>query len=163
MDAATADLFKDVIDAMKIIIPMVIMGCVNIFITIYTVKHQFNIERFRLHEKNSVDAHSRLLKFARYLQNDTFPLAENKRNAFKDIMRTYYIGKLELDYVYFSRKVADVLDTIEEHYVCMTRGELIPEMDPDNEKEFIEHKLFQLAETLTKYVKKTMKEKGVSA
>ena len=160
MDAATADLLKAIAtDAIKIICPAAIAA----YVSYRTVKRQFDIERIRLHEKDSVDAHRRLLKFARSLRNDTFPLAEDKRRALMDLMRQQYIGKLELDYVYFAGEATDVLDTLEERYVCMTRGVLIPEMDPVDENEFLEHKLFQLADSLAKYVKKTMKDKGVSA
>jgi hypothetical protein len=160
MDAATADLLKAIAtDAIKIMAP----AAITAYVGYRTVKHQFDIERVRLHEKDSVDAHKRLLKFARELRNDTFPLAEDKRRGFKDLMSKCYIGQLELDYVYFSEEATQVLDILEEQYVCLTRSELISEIDPDEEKEFVERKLFVLADELAVYVKRTMKAKGVSA
>ena len=160
MDTITADLIKVIVtDALKIIAPATIAA----YISYRTMRRQFDIERIRLHEKDKVDAHKRLLKFARDIYKNTFPLAEDKRRAFYDIMRRQYFGKLELDYVYFSDEATMVLDALEERYDCMTRGELIPEMDKDEEESFFEDKLFQLADGLIKYVKKTMRMKGVSA
>jgi len=160
MDTATAELIKAVVtDAIKIIAPAAIAA----YVSYRTVKRQFDIERVRLHEKDKVEALKRLLKFAREMRNGTFPLAEEKRRAFLNIMRSHFFGKLELDYVYFSDEVTKLLDDLEERYICMTRGELIPEMDAKEENEFIEHKLFEVADVLTKTVKKTMRTKGISA
>lgn len=160
MDTATADLIKAVAtDAIKIIAP----AAIAVYVSYRTVKRQFDIERVRLHEKDKVEAHKRLLKFAREMRNETFPLAEEKPRAFLDIMRSQFFGKLELDYVYFSDEVTKLLDDLEERYVCMTRGELILEMDAKEENEFIEHQLFEVADVLAKAVKKTMRTKGISA
>ena len=159
MDTVTADLVKDIVTAALMIVAP---AAITAYVSIRALKWQLEIERVRLHEKEKVDAHKRLLKFARELRNDTFPLAENKRHAFKDLMRNHYTGKLELDYVYFSDEATRVLDALEERYVCMTRPELIPEMDADEENVFVEQKLFQLGDELAKYVKQTMRTRGGS-
>jgi len=126
-------------------------------------KRQFDIERIRLHEKDQVDAYKRLHMFAHNLRNSTFPLADDKRQTFINLMRSDYLGKLELDYVYFSDGVTKILENLEERFLCMTRGELIPEMDQRDEEEFVERELPRLADSLTKHVRKAMSAKRITA
>src|SRR5713226_8989682 len=98
---------------------------------------QIRLERVRLHDVERVEAHKRLFAFARRLSNRTFPLAENKRRVFLDLMRNEYLGKAQLDYLYFSRGVTKLLDELESQYTGMTNPDLIPEMNPQDEEDFL--------------------------
>jgi len=137
MDPATIDLIKVVAtDAIKILGPALIAA----YVAYRASKTQFSIEKLKIHDKDRTEAYKRLLAFSRKLRNETFPLAEHKRSAFIDIMKNEYLQRLELDYVYFSEDTTTILDELESRYVCMTRGELISEMDAEEENDFVEKK-----------------------
>lgn len=107
-------------------------------------RSQIRLEKVRLHDLERVEAHKRLFAFARRLANTTFPMAENKRKAFLHLMREEYVGKAQLDYLYFTRSVTTLLDDLESRYTCMTDHDLIPEMNPEEENAFLEHQLFPI-------------------
>lgn len=153
MDTATIDLIKVIsTDAIKILGPALIAA----YVAYRASKTQFSIEKLKIHDKDRTEAYKRLLAFSRKLRNETFPLAENKRSAFVHIMENEYLERLELDYVYFSEDTTTILDEFKSRYFCMTRGELIPEMDTEEEKDFIENKLYSMAEDLAKQARKAV-------
>lgn len=153
MDTATIDLIKVIsTDAIKILGPALIAA----YVAYRASKTQFSIEKLKIHDKDRTEAYKRLLAFSRKLRNETFPLAENKRSAFVHIMENEYLERLELDYVYFSEDTTTILDEFESRYFCMTRGELIPEMDTEEENDFIENKLYSMAEDLAKQARKAV-------
>ena len=154
MDPTTADLIKTIgTDALKIIAPAAIAA----WVSYRTVKRQFDIERMRLHEKDRVEAHRRLLTFARHLRNEVFPLAQDKEVAFTRLMQEQYFGTLELDYVYFADSVATILEFIEDRFACLTRPELIPEIPEDDLEKFLEEDLYHRAGDLIAHVKQSMR------
>lgn len=153
MNTATIDLIKVIsTDAIKILGPALIAA----YVAYRALKTQFSIEKLKIHDKDRTEAYKRLLAFSRKLRNETFPLAENKRSAFVHIMENEYLERLELDYVYFSEDTTTILDEFESRYFCMTRGELIPEMDTEEENDFIENKLYSMAEDLAKQARKAV-------
>ncbi len=77
--------------------------------------------------------------------------------------KEYFEKKINEDAVYFPDEASKILDELESRYLCMIRRELIPEIDTNEEEDFIENKLFELSENLSKYVRDTMKKKGVRA
>ena len=77
-------------------------------------------------------------------------------------MSSEYFGKLDVDSLYFADETAKALDELESRYVCMTNPDLIPEIDPQEEEEFLENRLFQVAEHLAQQVRAAMNVRGVS-
>lgn len=150
MEPSTIELVKDVLtDAIKILGPAIITA----FVAYRSFKEQFAIEKLRLHDKDRIEAHKRLFLFARKMSNETFPLADNKLSAFKCLMKKEYFGKIDIDSVYYPDAVIEILDKLESQYICMTRGELIPEMDEKELELFIENELFNYAKKLRKAAK----------
>lgn len=156
MDPITANLLAD---AIKILGPAVVTAVV----AYRTVKAHFEVERMKLFDKDRTEAYKRLLRFARKLRNQTFPLAERKRDAFKNIMKQDYFSALDLDSIYFGERPIKILDELESRYVCMTSADLIPEVDSNEEKEFLDEKLFNLAEELYEQVREVAHKRGISA
>lgn len=153
LEPATAELIKVIgTDAIKILGPALIAA----YAAYRAAKIQFSIEKLKIHDKDRIEAYKRLLAFSRKLGNEAFPLAENKRSAFVHVMKDEYLQRVELDYVYFSKDITKILDEFESRYVCMTRGELIPEMDTEEENNFLEKKLFSMTEDLAKHAKKAV-------
>lgn len=153
LEPATVELIKVIgTDAIKILGPALIAA----YVAYRASKTQFSIEKLKIHDKDRIEAYKRLLAFSRKLGNETFPLAENKRAAFVHVMKNEYWQRVELDYVYFSEDTTKLLDEFESRYVCMTRGELIPEMDTEEENNFLEKKLFSMTEDLAKRAKKAV-------
>jgi hypothetical protein len=160
LEPATIELIKVIAtDGIKILGPAIITG----FVAHRTLKRQFEIEKLRIHDKDRIDAYKRLYVFARKLQNVTFPLAEGKRSDFINIMSKDYFNKMILDSIYFTTSITNILDEIEEQYICMTRGELIAELDQKEATAFLENKLFDYSKSLIKNVRKLMKEIARSA
>lgn len=160
MDPNTAELIREVAtDALKILGPAIIAAIA----TYKSIKSQYNIEKLRLHDKDRALAHKQAFLFARRLRNRIFPMASDKVNAFKAVMRDEYFGKLDMELVYFGEDISTILDRLEEGYICLTDPDLIPEMDPDKTKKFLEEELFEMTDQLVKAVRKSMREGGVSA
>lgn len=154
MEPATIELIKALgTDAIKILGP----ACIAAYVAYRASKNQFSIEKLKIHDKDRIEAYKRLLAFTRKLGNETFPLAEDKKTAFINVMKNEYWQRVELDYVYFSDDTTKILDEFESRYVCMTRGELIPEMDTDEEDDIFEKKLFSMTEDLAKFAKNAVK------
>jgi hypothetical protein len=156
LDPITANLLTD---AIKILGPAIVTAVV----AYRTAKTHFETERMKLFDKDRTEAYKRLLRFARKLKNQTFPLAERKRNAFEKIMKQDYFDAVELDSIYFGERPVAILDELESRYVCMTDPDLIPEMDPDDERKFLDEKLYGLAEELSKEVRAIARKRGISA
>lgn len=110
-------------------------------------RHQFRIERLKLHDSARVEAYKRVALFAGKISGSVFPLAEDKQSAFNRIMRKHYLGQIEQDYIYFNSRIQGILDEFEEQYVCMNRLELIPETEAEREQ-FLEKRAFDLAQSL---------------
>lgn len=108
---------------------------------------QFRLEKLRLHDRDRIDAYKHLFAFTGRLSSGLFPLAEKKASAFQSTMKEHYFGKLEFKYVYFTDRIVEILEELEEQYVCMVRPELIPETEYERE-EFLEKKLFELVQEL---------------
>jgi hypothetical protein len=156
VDAATAELLTD---AVKILGPAIVTAVVAFKVA----RYQLEIERVKLFDKDRTEAYRRLLRFAHKLKNHTFPLAEDKRKEFKSIMEQDYFGSIEHDLIYFDDTSIKILDELDSRYVCMTHPDLIPEMDRDEEREFLEKKLFGLSEELASQVRKVMRKRRISA
>ena len=158
MDATTIDIIKAVAPYAIIVLQVIISP----YFVYRAAKLKLDIERIRLHEKDKLEAYKRLFKFAHDLRNNTFPLADGKRPAFISLMQSHYVGKLQLDFIYFPDDIAKILDTLEEHFICMTRVELVPEMDLKDEEEFVERELSKLADLLANHVKKAISAKRIT-
>jgi len=117
----------------------------------------------KLFDKDRTEAYKRLLRFARRLKHQTFPLAERKRNAFEKIMKQDYFDAVELDSIYFGQRPVAILDELESNYLCMTDPDLYDVMAPDEEKKFLEEKLYCLAVELSKEARAIARKRGVSA
>jgi len=122
MEKHTIDALSNVaIEAIKIIGP----AAVAAFATYKVARSQFDIEKIRLHDKDRVSAYRRLYVFARNLEKDTFPLSERKEKHFLDMMRSSSYRKIQLDAVYFTDEISNILEELEDNFICSTRGELI--------------------------------------
>jgi hypothetical protein len=110
-----------------------------------------------LHDKDKIEAHKKLFLFARKIQNQLFPMAEGKRSSFCSLMEKEYFNKIDFDSVYYTDEVLEILAELESRYTCMTRKELIPEMDEKEEDIFIEEKLFKFGEELCENIRKNIK------
>ena len=146
-------------DAIKILGPAIVAA----WVTYKATRAQIDLERVRAHEKDRIQAYKELFSFAKKLQNRTFPLAEAKRVAFIELMRSEYLGKLDRVLVYFGEDSLHVLDALESQYVCMTDPNLIPEMSLDDEERFLETDLYQSAQKLIDHAKKATRIRGVNA
>lgn len=160
MEPATAELIQAVAtDAIKILGPAIITG----WVTYKVARAQIKLEKVRVHERDRMEANKRLFSFVRKLQNQTFPLAEEKRRSFIEIMRKEYFGKLDGDLLYFTDDSLRVLDALESQYICMTNPDLIPEMNPNDETRFLENELFQSAQQLVDQVRSATRIRDVNA
>jgi len=146
-------------DAIKILGPAIVTA----WVTYKIARSQIDLEKVRVHEKDRIEAYKKLFSFAKKLQNQVFPLAEGKRKAFIETMRNEYFGKLDRDLVYFEEDPLRVLDALESRYVCMTNPDLIPEMDPDEERKFLESELLQSAQELIDQVKHATRIRWINA
>jgi hypothetical protein len=145
MDATTAEAVKSVAtDAIKILGPALITAWVSYRIA----RSQLALEKVRAHGKDRIEANRKLFLFAQRLLNRTFPLASNKKTAFLAIMDKEYFGALEKDLLYLDDKSLELLELLESQYVCMTDGDLVPEMDATEERAFIEETLYKHANLL---------------
>ena len=145
MDPVTAEVVKSVAtDAIKILGPALITAWVSYRVA----RNQFALDRVRAHGKDRVEANRRLLLFAQRLRNRTFPLASDKKSAFLAMMDKEYFGALERDLLYLDDKSLEILDTLEAQYICMTDGDLIPEMNETEEDVFLEKTLYEHAKLL---------------
>lgn len=160
MDPALATLLTTIsTDAIKILGPAAIAAWVSYKVA----KHQLEIERVRLHEKDRIAAYKRLFRFARRLENGSFPLATEKRRAFLDAMRGAELQELNADALYLDKESLEILEKLEERYLCMTDGDLAPEMRPDDEETFLEEELFSSAQRLVAQAKNATRIRGVNA
>lgn len=128
-------------DAVKILGPALI-GAV---VAIRVARSHLHVERLKLHDRDRALAHKRLFAFAKRMETRTFPMAEDKVRAFSRLMEEEYLDKLQLDLIYFSDRAFKILDTFEDHFTCMTRGEL---RDDTNWEEFIDQHVFEHAREL---------------
>ena len=145
MDAVTAEVVKSVAtDAIKILGPAIITAWVSYRVA----RNQFALEKVRAHGKDRVEANRRLFLFAQRLRNRTFPLASDKKSAFLSMMDKEYFGVLERDLLYLDDKSLDILEDLEARYICMTDGDLIPEMNTEEEEAFLEKRLYAHANLL---------------
>lgn len=156
METATAELLTD---AIKILGPAIVTA----WVAFKVARYQLEIERVKLFDKDRTEAYRKLLRFAHKLKNRTFPLAEDKRKEFIRIMEQDYVGSVEQELIYFDEASAKILDELESHYVCMSHPDLIPEMDQDEERRFLEDRLFVLSNELTSHVRKVMRKRKISA
>ena len=125
-------------------------------------RYQLEIERVKLFDKDRTEAYRRLLRFAHKLKNHTFPLAADKRREFIRIIEEDYLDSVEHELIYFDEMSAKILDELESRYVCMSYSDLIPEMDQNEEREFLENKLFVLSDELASHVRKVMRKRKIS-
>lgn len=123
-------------DAVKVLGPAFIGGVVAWGVA----RSALRVERLKLHERDRSLAHKRLFAFAKRMETRTFPMADDKVRAFSRLMEEEYIDKLQLDLIYFSDRAFKILDTFEDHFICMTRGEL---RDDTSWEDLIDQQVFE--------------------
>ncbi len=154
MDAETLKAMKDVAtDAIKILGPASIAAIV----AFRTARSQLAVEKLRLHDKDRTLAHKKLFTLAKRIENATFPMAENKDTDFREIMRNEYMEGVQMDLIYFSDEVAQILERFEEKFICMTRGELAGDTE-DGVTSFLEKQAFGDARRLGTLARAAMRE-----
>lgn len=119
-DPEVAAALKEVLtDAVKILGPALIAAVVAVRVA----RSHLRVERLKIHDMERALAHKRLFAFAKRLEARTFPMAERKEQAFNRLMEEEYLDKLQLDLIYFSDRVFEILDRFEDHFTCMNSGE----------------------------------------
>jgi len=111
------------------------------------------VEKMRLHNKESREAHKRLFVFSQQLSNRVYPLAGGKREAFEVAMRSY-LKKHRSDSIWFSPKICKIMRELEEYYLCLTEPYLREETQEKTESYFSSGELFKDLETLTEEARK---------
>ena len=112
--------------------------------------------KIELHNKDSLEAHKEVFMLSQKICNSCFPLSERKRPYFITLMESYYINRIEKNYIYFSSSITEILDRFNEMYQCIRRYEL-QEFNKDVE-EFLEKELFDKATKLANIIRKECKE-----
>lgn len=107
------------------------------------------IEQLKIHDGERTDALKRLYVFAKTLENETFPMAEDRDKGFRQAMDNLYWGRLQMDQIYFSDRADEILDRFAEMHVCMRRHELAEETE-DEIGTFLEEEASNLAEELAR-------------
>lgn len=116
-------------------------------------KSKVQLEKMRLHNKESREAHKRLFVFSQQLSNRVYPLAGGKQEAFQVAMRSY-LKKHRSDSIWFSLKICDILRELEAHYLCLTEPDLREETQEETERYFSSDELFDTLDTLTEEARK---------
>jgi len=111
------------------------------------------VEKMRLHNKESREAHKRLFVFSQQLSNRVYPLAGGKQEAFEVAMRSY-LKKHRSDSIWFSLRICKTMRDLEEHYLCLTEPDLREENQEKTESYFSSGELFKDLETLTEEARK---------
>jgi len=107
------------------------------------------IEHLRLHDHDRTEAQKRLYRFAKTIENETFPLAENKCEGFRRKMKELYWSTLQLDQIYYSDRVDEILEHFAEMDICMRCAELAEETKSEIHT-FLECEAFSQAEELAR-------------
>ena len=118
-------------------------------------RKDITLERLKIHDKDKLEAHKKLFAFARRLANETFPLAEDKANRFRKVMKTHFEA-VDEGYIYFDKEAQEILDHCEEAYVCINEPDLVEETD-NYVSDFLRKKIFNEAKMLKKVAKKGMR------
>ncbi len=139
----------------KVIMPVigVVLGAVIALVSTLLVNaNNRKLEKIKIHTTPKFEALRRLMLFATRMRNNTFPLAENKTQEFTAIM-TDHSEQILSDALYFDDETQQILDDLDENYVCLNSGDLISETR-DEVNNFIESELFKKAEELRELAKK---------
>jgi len=122
------------------------------------LKSRFDLKSIKteLHNKDSLEAHKEVFMLAQKICNSCFPLSERKRSYFIALMESYYINRIEKNYIYFSSSITEILDRFNDMYQCIRRYEL-QDLNGDVE-EFLEKELFDEATRLSNIIRKECKE-----
>src|SRR5437870_11170454 len=80
------------------------------FVVLWTARRNLEVEKLKIHEKDRTQAHKNLLLFAQHLEDETFPEAQYKRQEFMRIIECEYLGKLQMEAIYFSEEINKTLD-----------------------------------------------------
>lgn len=116
-------------------------------------KSRIRLERMRLHDKESREAHKRLFVFSQKLSNRVYPLASGKQEAFVDAMRNY-LDEHRSDLLWFSPQICDSIRKLEECYLCLTEPDLREDTREDVERYFRKDELFDTLNQLTQEAKR---------
>jgi len=116
-------------------------------------RSRVRLEKMRLHNKESREAHKRLFGFSQKLSNRVYPLAGGKQEVFEDAVRTY-LNKHRSDSIWFSLRICKTMRDLEEHYLCLTEPDLREETQEKTERYFSSGELFKDLETLTEEARK---------
>jgi len=130
-------------------------GLFTLFATWLKGRCDLKATKIKLYHKDSLEGHKEVFMLAQKICNSCFPLSERKRNYFIALIESYYINRIERNYVYFSSEITSILDRFNEMYQCIRRYEL-QEFNQDVE-EFLEEELFDKATMLANIVKKECK------
>lgn len=121
-------------------------------------KSRIRLERMRLHDKESRDAHKRLFVFSQKLSNRIYPLATGKREAFVDAMRSY-LDKYRSDLLWFSPQICNNIGKLEENYLCLTEPDLREDTREDVDRYFRKDELFDTLNQLAQEAKRNAAQK----
>jgi len=115
------------------------------------------LEKVRIHDKDRIEAYKELIVFTKDLQNSAFPAAESKEEDFKRIMKAKYESKILRNLPYYNKGIIEKLEKMEDCYTCLTRPELISDVDCGD---FIEKELFLMTNEMNKEIKMIIKLQG---
>jgi hypothetical protein len=112
-------------------------------------KTQKNIERLRIHEKESLDAHKKLYSFIVYAENLMFPL-DDTRQAFTAVMKKY-ATEVKQNKLYFTHEIREILDNFELQNAALGNSEIYPNVSFDD---FTDKYLYKYFKSLFKIIEK---------
>lgn len=151
-------MFYEYLSAIFALAGVVVGGGMAMLRDHFNNKSKIRLEKMRLYDKESRDAHKRLFVFSQKLSNRVYPLASRKQEAFVDAIRAY-LDEHRSDLLWFSPQICDIIRELEDHYLCLTESDLQEYTREDAESYFRKDELFDTLNFLTKEAKKNATQK----
>ena len=122
-------------------IGIVLGGAIGIINTIITNSANIKLERLKMHGGAKIEAYKNLFIFSETILKNCAP-DEDMVRGFLDVMRNKFGQKIFPNYMYYSKKIRDLLAKFKNHYDYWNHPDFF---DEEKGRKFISDELLPLA------------------
>ena len=134
-------------------------GLLGIGASWFNSRKQIELEKFKSHESEIVEAYRSLFSFSESINNTLFPLCSQKETEFISLMKKEF-PKVRPYRIYYSKRINKTLDKFIGTYECSTNPDLIPDTENDV-RDFVDNKAIPLANALRKEIVRWQQKRGL--